>query len=408
MKRRLLSLTALILLFSFFMSGFFWKKRDPQQEINEKIARAEESMKQEHYETAIKLYTELGEEGKEGLKNAYVHRIYEMYSGTAYSEKDIEAVDRFHQKIENAGLSLTEIYDLVWKMAESDADEILNYFEGKIPSESKKGEHFNLNFKTAELEKLIEKIELFGPAAPSSINSKLNDIKGKLKINWHNKDLTTPNFEEAMKFWINCEPGTDGYEIVRSVEEFKKGNIKKAVQTLSKLITHTESLIEILDKIKRETEGLTTEQQWEYATETRKIQKAGKTKDLAEAMSDADLTRFSISNYDGNPILSESERKNLPNLIGTNPNGKILILNKRNDFREKAKKLDIFLKIMDELPEEYYPEYYSEVEYIILVENTYKQTGTYTSGAKRLKETAKMTVYHVPTKKTDLYSICPG
>ena len=109
-------------------------------------------------------------------------------------------------------------------------------------------------------------------------------------------------------------------------------------------------------------------------------------------------------------ILPYVEPKDLPKTLGSNPNGKVLIV--RDYWGEadgvsaasslKQKRLAVYGELMNYLPSELYPSSMEEIEYVIVISYDYNITGTY-SGVGRIisgyQETGTVTVYAAPSGK---------
>lgn len=87
---------------------------------------------------------------------------------------------------------------------------------------------------------------------------------------------------------------------------------------------------------------------------------------------------------------------------GTAPEGKILILRKAKERYTET--LTVALEMMQKLPYQYFPEDLSQVEYVILLEYTYRETGYYRDywGVGRIpavQETGSVKVLAMPSKQ---------
>lgn len=102
----------------------------------------------------------------------------------------------------------------------------------------------------------------------------------------------------------------------------------------------------------------------------------------------------------GDENISVNSLEDLYARCGSNPAGKILIVVQTHDFPDKNASQMISFGAMDLLPAEYHPSSLSEVEYLVLIDYNYNRTGSYTKGTKAARETAKITIYHMPDKKS--------
>ena len=91
----------------------------------------------------------------------------------------------------------------------------------------------------------------------------------------------------------------------------------------------------------------------------------------------------------------------MENLCGTAPNGKLLILHKRPVFYGSDVQItEVDLYHMEMLPDEFFPKSLEVVQYVVLFESSYRDTGnTYSNGTKEIKETTKLTLYNAVTGK---------
>lgn len=104
----------------------------------------------------------------------------------------------------------------------------------------------------------------------------------------------------------------------------------------------------------------------------------------------------SIEDYPGSSDLSAEDKELLKTLCGQEANKKILILNRRRPYAAEETVLELHDETIYILPCEFIPQRLEEVEYIILIDTDYIDTGeTFDVGTKLLKETAVIQVYKV-------------
>ena len=116
---------------------------------------------------------------------------------------------------------------------------------------------------------------------------------------------------------------------------------------------------------------------------------------------------YAVTEFDLD-IPNYGDVKTALNSVGSNPNGKILILREYWGERDgapagtsqKQKRLAVCGDLMNCMPEKYYPTNLDEVAYVILISYDYKVTGTYLGNMGRVisgyQENGFVTVYSMP------------
>lgn len=96
------------------------------------------------------------------------------------------------------------------------------------------------------------------------------------------------------------------------------------------------------------------------------------------------------------PDLTSEDLKTLETLCGQEPEGKILILSRRRPYGSAELITELYPGTSVILPPAYIPERLEQVQYVILIDNDYEDTGeTFEVGTKLLKETVVVQVYKV-------------
>ena len=241
-------------------------------------------------------------------------------------------------------------------------------------------------------------------------------VQEEILFRWgsQQRDIT-----DKKNIWTQATEGTRAHSMGKAIGLLQEGNLAEGAELLAQTMDNEPWAKNLYS------EAVTEYRNREVSSLKEKLEKAhafdvaweilcGMRQDPEDAeitsngKEPADLKRFfndhillvGIDRTKDSIPLTDTDRQDMEALCGTNPNGKLIILHKRQVYGSDSMKTDVDLYHMDMLPDEFYPESLEEVEFVVLLETTYRTTGrTYSGGTKEIKETTKLTLYNAVTGK---------
>lgn len=246
--------------------------------------------------------------------------------------------------------------------------------------------------------------EMYMPAKDLLDNILYNDlpeydaITEKLALQWALAHIDNWDAEKVLPVW---EQFSEHPTIAAATEAAKLFEQKRFTQGLSVLMENAENyqeydwiLIQHMasceDTSLSETIDLMAAVATVYPYHPGGMDAQGTWIEEAAAFTDAHGT---IEKQSETADLTEEEIQTLQELCGKEPAGKILMLSRRKEYEAEETKLELSC-LMNSLPTDYIPAGLEQVEYVVLIDNDYVDTGeTFQIGTKLLKETAMVQVY---------------
>lgn len=367
-------------------------------EQKKNLEAGESYRSQGNYQNAINAFKNAGDDAKNILKETILE-----YAAKANSHEYEAAAGYLAENIPDI-ISAEEGYPVLeellnkWSVEEADFKlEDLDVFDRED-----KLKEFNAAYKI-----IVAYAETMH-ADGYDVTELLND----LYLSWGNH---ATSIKERLEIWARAGEGTDLYTITQAVELLQKDQLVAGAELLTQVVTD-ENTANYLYNYATEgywsVEPKSSNEKFERRYESiraREILNAieiSPEEEAAQPKEPVDLNQFlndvvvlvGIDEIEGNMPMTDAERQDIETLCGTEPNGKMLILHKRQYYNSDEYTTDINLYHMDMMPDEFYPNSMKEVEFVVLMETTYTLTGrSYTGGTKEIKETTKLTLYDAVT-----------
>ena len=242
------------------------------------------------------------------------------------------------------------------------------------------------------------------------------ELQGEILYNLGRKE---PDINNKKDIWARAAEGTPCRTMADAIALLQEGNLTEGAALLAQVMDNepwAKNLYSEAIKEYREhqpgslNEKLTKDHAYEVAWDIL-CAIAEDPEDIESSAENAepeDLKRFfnnhmilvGIDKTKDSIPLTEADRQDMETLCGTKPNGKLIILHKRQIYGSNDTNTDVNLYHMNMLPDEFYPDSLEEVEFVVLLETTYRATGrTYSGGTKEIRETTKLTLYNAATGK---------
>lgn len=362
-------------------------EKENQSAAAQELERGENARNLGAYEKAIEYFQAAGEAGKEGLKQTILE-FAENYAQMEFScrqaaEPLAENIPSLISPEEGCPLLEKILWDWVAKESNSSSDykDMANYAESMMKN----------GYAAEELQDEI----LY------HLGRGKQDISDKKEI------------------WSQAKEGTRCHSLATAIGLLQEGSLTEGAELLAQN-TEYEQWAKMIysDSVKeyraREAKSLKETIEKAHAFDTAWEILCAMQEDpedaerRAESSEQVDLKRFfndhivlvGINEKEGNIPLTEEDIQDMEALCGTAPNGKLILLHKRQIYNSDQTTTDVNLYHMDMLPEEFYPDSLEEVEFVVLMETTYRKTGrTYSGGTVEIRETTKLTLYNAVTGK---------
>ena len=207
------------------------------------------------------------------------------------------------------------------------------------------------------------------------------------------RDREDPGLEEAYQIFLSCSEGSAGHEIGLAIGMIREGAYVDGVNILREHIVSQYTPLYMLSRYAKAVTERSINERLEYdLAYTIADNESRYSGSLTELIPSNDRYRYGVSKGNGLP---DALVKELKELCGDAPEGKILVLHRWSQYGTGSKKVDTADGFMDKLPEEYYPRSLEQVEYVILVDVSYYSNGVFQNGTVRIQESATLTLYAV-------------
>lgn len=339
-------------------------------------------------EAALAKFAEAGEMGQERIAELREELYYEikmtnMAGGRADALAMLEDAPEGLVDAETRKLWICEIYQ----------EPVDKY------SKTINGEYAYSNFSYSvveELRALSEEIAASpiggSPEAQAMIDTNtMNQAIAVWQYAYDNYDLEDPGLEEAYQLFASCSENSPGWEIAKAIDMIRAGEYEDSIPILQAHIVSEDRHAYFLSRYTKPTQERTVADllQFNVAYNLAKgeTRYTGGLEDLIPS-----TVRCKYGILDGSGITDE-QRKELKDLCGDAPEGRILFLHRWSEYQTGKKMLKLDFEMMDRLPAEYYPETPEQAEYIILLDTTYYSNGVFYNGTVRILETTTLTLY---------------
>lgn len=414
MKKKQLFTLLLIGVYFITMCGFFGGGK-------KYIKAGDRAMTKGDYETAIEYYQNAGSNAKEKLIEACMASYGECFTEDSGEE---ERYIYRHEKLQEdlaSVMSQQEITELVIEKLQQK----LEMTDGKLTDPQRELTVLDCSVYLSDCEEMrlfLAEIPASTPGYDSLLNAICNtagncgyktlddlltdsyyreDMEDELfawrKIGERNKPSST--ITTILDNWSESKSGI-GYEVNKCITQFQAGDYKEAAENLMELLPNDEVALVILNSIDIPENSTDFNQLLRYSNTMRKFSSQSIPNDIKDVLTGTEEIKIEIIEDDFSTGLTEDHKKQLKNKVGTRPDGKILILHNRNDWENHV---DIYHRLMNSLPEEYYPESLESVEFIIELKRDQESVGKYTDGSAAILPYGTVTVYQAPNW-TKVYS----
>lgn len=371
------------------------------KEQKESLEKGEMFKSQGNYQDAIDAFKNAGEPGQDSLKQT----ILEYAAKANYFEYGTAA-----------GYLAESIPDLI------SADEGYPVLEELLTKWSIQAADFNLeDLDTFEREDRIKEFnaayEMIAACA-EDMNANGYDVTELLNDLYFTWGRKSTSLEKRLEMWSRAGEGSDAHTIMEAIELVKSGELIKGVEMLAQVATEENKVtylynyaVDIYWQTEPESVNDKLERRYEAARARELLNEIEPNPEygILQPEDPVELDRFlndvlvlaGIDEIEDNEPMTDAERQDIETLCGTEPDGKMLILHKRQLYDSDGFTTDVDLYHMEMMPDEFYPNSLKEVEFVVLLETTYVHTGrTYSEGTKEIRETTKLTLYDAVTGET--------
>ena len=209
---------------------------------------------------------------------------------------------------------------------------------------------------------------------------------------------------KATFYFQKCSENSDGYKLAEIFKMIEEGNKEDALKQLVKNFGDDEDLISYMRYSVAKPDGesnnladILKETKFSAILNNHLLSREYSENWVLEA--DYSVISTGIENGWENYKLNASEREELNTITGTKPDGKILVLHKRQLYEQSDSEIDIHVELMEYIPAEYLPENLEETEYVILIDANYTDEGKFNHEVETIaiKENATISVYKAGT-----------
>lgn len=409
MKKKQLFTLLLVAIFFITMCGFFGPKKW--------IRAGDKAMAAKKYKDAIAHYQKAGPDAKDKLIEAcmasygacftedsgeddrYIkrHEWLQRDLASVMDEEEItwlvitkleEKLNLFNEKLYDPNVT---VYLLDANIIREDCNEMLAFLN-TIDNQIQGYQTFQQNIYNAKGMASYKGLEE-NAKNPYNKDDLQEDRMGWTKLGEEKERIAWYNtIQEMLSDWSKSKTGT-GAEVIECLENFKQGEFESASSKLMSLLPNKDVAIWILNTV--EIEDLSTDfsKLLEYNKFMRSLTMDVQATELKDVLQGMDTIQIALQGEDGSIGLTEAHKQQLKEITGTNPNGKILIIHNRNDWEDHV---DLYNKLMLNLPDQYYPENLESVEFIIELKYDQESVGKYTDGSSAIRPDAIVTAYKAP------------
>lgn len=409
MKKKQLLCLLLVFVYFITMCAFFSSSK-------KYIRKGDNAMEKGDYKQAIEYYQKAGPDAKDKLIDAWMAKygsIFTEESGederyirrhewmqrdltTAMSEQEItqlliekltEKLDMRNEMVDDPDKDLN-IVDANVILA--DCDEMLLFLQeipASTPGSSELESYIyetkgNIGYKTLE-----------DTGSNSYYSEEVDENPGWIKLAEEKKYVPyASSITEMLENWSKSSSGKGG-QINECINQFKAGNYEAAANKLMELLPNEKINIWILNAIPVETLSEEFDALLQYTAFMRKLNGCQEANSLSNILQGNNSVTFGIMDDDLSTGLTQAHKDQLREQAGTDPQGKILIIHNRNDWEYHV---DLYNRLMNNLPDEYYPENLENVEFIIELKYDSEKVGKYTDGSSAFRPEGIVTVYKAP------------
>lgn len=401
--RKFISAFVSILAISILISACSKTDKEPEKKAADEISQryvteAHELMEKGDYENALRYYEWAGEKGKPYIKDCFYKKIID----TIVKTKDVNECERAIRQVRLDAASSKLLTEEEYQEALSEAMiQKTEQIYDKLMWEQ--------NLFTDSLERLLElaKKENIKQEKLNQIEDIYHTCEGLWLFSIWDRNET--NEERAIEEWRKCSDNSIGKKLLETYYATKNGDILKAIEEVEKILPTSQqkeiyinALVEYAKEqnIYNDVNGLLQIHKIAYDHENYLQNKNGT---ITKSFKTSYAIKAGIDGLSGDLEISADYLKEIKKSCGKEPNSKILILYKGKEFKTNKSKYFISESLMDNLPEEYYPETVEEVEYVILIDVSFNRTGRYQyTGAVRILEKATVSLY-TADKKTPIW-----
>lgn len=371
----------------------------------EYVARGDEYVAAEDYESAITYYTKAGEAGLEKLKQVHLtqakRRLWADDFDVAMEYLKTEAVNIVTEE-EAAELLLNH---LIYAMAEEKEFRlpIIEENEQKLWDDYRgitdldyldrnelRGEwNDNIGWYREKLVTLMEDASAVIPEGTPGLQEVLNEgysTAGDLELRRESTFETEYiNWENILPYWEHCTEGR-GYEITQALKLLEEKNYQQGLEALQDKFENPGVLGSLLQEYLGAFKADNFADYFSYSLATRAV--------YSSLNADAALNEVTYvsgkSRLESDYVLTKTMLGELYDSCGTNPDGKILILNEHGWDGE----ISVYTLGMDNLPDSCYPADLESVEYVIYISHDTVETGgMFGDTTRELRRDGIITVY---------------
>lgn len=394
----------IVLLYCISLTGFFCGCS------NANLNKGNQEAEKGNYKQAYEYYEKAGEEGAQAAKDLHDRIVKEHLDENDY----YAALNYMKGYGEEKGITVSKPIQVPTFYTQEEAEQIVKDAIREdlleLQSENNKnfeaflkaGEAYRANSSSAlsEIENMLQHHLTMKSSADRTLWNDMYYLQGCISAY---EQLSQKKNAKSMPYWEKCTSGP-GAEIAKGIKMLQEGNYQEGHMQVMQNLPYPEAMERIIYAIiKKEKyddrEYRSLSQMLYHNNLLRKVDiESSRPETLTEAYPKDRDTEIGLSISYRNQELTDEMISELKTQCGTNPKGDILFIHVSKYERGNVVKINGDL--MDLMPDAYYPEDLSTVEYIITFTGSEKETGRrYSQGTKQVQEKTVVTAYDMKTGK---------